>query len=79
MVKVNDAIAQSKERSPFEKCVQLDKDENLQIAPPLSQESIDLAQFAEDLRYRIAISPLEKVSGCTTPNRTSEHSWVGLR
>ncbi|MEG5025941.1 hypothetical protein QUB36_08535 [Microcoleus sp. AT8-B1] len=57
---VNDAIAQSKERSPFEKCVQLDKDENLQIAPPLSQESIDLAQFAEDLRYRIAISPLEK-------------------
>ncbi|MEG3884593.1 hypothetical protein QT971_10325 [Microcoleus sp. herbarium19] len=59
-VNVNDAIAQSKERSPFEKCVQLDKDENLQIAPPLSQESIDLAQFAEDLRYRIAISPLEK-------------------
>lgn len=59
-VNVNDAIAQSKERSPFEKCVQLDKDENLQIAPPLSQESIDLGQFAEDLRYRIAISPLEK-------------------
>ncbi|MEG4838251.1 hypothetical protein [Microcoleus sp. B9-D4] len=55
-VNVNDAIAQSKERSPFEKCVQLDKDEKLQIAPPLSQESIDLAQFAEDLRYRIAIS-----------------------
>ena len=59
-VNVNDAIAQSKERSPFEKCVQLDKDENLQIAPPLSQESIDLAQFAEDLRYRIAISPKGK-------------------
>lgn len=59
-VNVNDAIAQSKERSPFEKCVQLDKDEKLQIAPPLSQESIDLAQFAEDLRYRIAISSLEK-------------------
>ncbi|MEG4202806.1 hypothetical protein QUA20_02590 [Microcoleus sp. Pol7_A1] len=59
-VNVNDAIAQSKDRSPFEKCVQLDKDEKLQIAPPLSQESIDLAQFAEDLRYRIAISPLEK-------------------
>lgn len=55
-VNVNDAIAQSKERSPFEKCVQLDKDEKLQIAPPLSQESIDLAQFAEDLRYRIASS-----------------------
>jgi hypothetical protein len=59
-VNVNDAIAQSKERSPFEKCVQLDKDENLQIAPTLSQESIDLAQFAEDLRYRIAISPKGK-------------------
>ncbi len=59
-VNLNEAIAQSKERSPFEKCVQLDKDEKLQIAPPLSQESIDLAQFAEDLRYRIAISPLEK-------------------
>ncbi|MEZ2339549.1 hypothetical protein [Microcoleus sp.] len=58
-VNVNDAIAQSKERSPFEKCVQLDKDEKLQIVPPLSQESIDLAQFAEDLRYRIA-SPSEK-------------------
>ncbi|MEG4310190.1 MULTISPECIES: hypothetical protein [unclassified Microcoleus] len=57
---VNDAIAQSKERSPFEKCVQLDKDEKLQIAPPLSQESIDLAQFAKDLRYHIAKSSLEK-------------------
>ena len=59
-VNVNEAIPQSKEHSPFEKCVQLDKDEKLQIPPPLSQESIDLAQFAEDLRYRIAISPLQK-------------------
>lgn len=59
-VNVNDAIAQPKERSPFEKCVQLDKDVNLQSPPTLSQESIDLAQFAEDLRYHIAISPLEE-------------------
>ena len=59
-VNVNEAIAQSKQRSLIEKCVQLDKHEKLQIPPPLSQESIDLAQFAEDLRYRIAISPLEK-------------------
>ena len=59
-VNVNDAITQSKERSPFEKCLQKDKDEKLQIAPTLSQEPIDLAQFAEDLRYRIATSPLER-------------------
>jgi len=59
-VNVNDAIAQSKERSPFEKCAQLDKDEKLQFAPRLSQDPIDLAQFAEELRYRIAMSPSEK-------------------
>jgi hypothetical protein len=59
-VNVNDAIAQSKERSPFEKCVQMDRDERLQTAPVTSHESIDLTEFAEDLRYRIALSPLEK-------------------
>ncbi|MBD2012437.1 hypothetical protein H6F96_00195 [Microcoleus sp. FACHB-53] len=59
-VNVNDAIAQSKERSPFEKCVQMDKDERLQTAPVTSHEPINLTEFAEDLRYRIAFSPLEK-------------------
>jgi len=59
-VDVNNAIAQSKERSPFEKCVQMDKNETLQIAPTLFQEQIDLAEFARDLRYRIALSSPEK-------------------
>ncbi|MDL5051972.1 hypothetical protein QQ056_00060 [Oscillatoria laete-virens NRMC-F 0139] len=56
---VNDAISQSKERSPFEKCAQMDRNEKLQISPVLSREVIDLAQFAEDLRFRIALSPQE--------------------
>lgn len=51
---VNDAVSQSKERSPFEKCARMDRDEKLQTTPPLSREAIDLAQFAEDLRFRIA-------------------------
>ncbi|MBD2094272.1 hypothetical protein H6F90_03805 [Trichocoleus sp. FACHB-591] len=56
---VNDAISQSKERSPFEKCTQMDRDDKLQISPILSREVINLAQFAEDLRFRIALSPQE--------------------
>ena len=56
---VNDAISQSKERSPFEKCSQIDRAEKLQISPVLSREAIDLSQFAEDLRFRIALSPHE--------------------
>ena len=59
-ISVNDGISQSKERSPFEKCAALDKHENLQIVPRFSQEPIDLAEFAQDLRYRIARSPKEK-------------------
>lgn len=59
-VDVNNAIAQSKERSPFEKCVQMDKNETLQFAPTLFQEQIDLAEFARDLRDRIALSSPEK-------------------
>ena len=59
-VDVNNAIAQSKERSPFEKCVQMDKNETLQTAPTLFQEQIDLAEFAKDLRDRIALSSPEK-------------------
>lgn len=59
-ISVNDGISQSKERSPFEKCAALDRDENLQIVPRFSQGAIDLAEFAQDLRYRIAQSPKEK-------------------
>ena len=59
-ISVNDGISQSKERSPFEKCAALDKHENLQIVPRFSQGPIDLAEFAQDLRYRIARSPKEK-------------------
>jgi hypothetical protein len=57
---VDDGISQDRERSAFEKCVQMDRNEKLQLVSPFSQELIDLAQFAEDLRYRIAVSPLEK-------------------
>ena len=59
-ISVNDGISQSKERSPFEKCTALDKHENLQIIPRFSQGAIDLTEFAQDLRYRIAQSPKEK-------------------
>jgi len=57
---VDDGISQSKERSPFEKCLQMDKDEKLQLTLALAQEAIDLKQFAEDLRFRAALSQTEK-------------------
>lgn len=57
---VDDGISQSKERSPFEKCLQVDKDEKLQLTLMLSQEAIDLNQFAEDLRFRVAVSQPDK-------------------
>jgi len=59
-ITINDGITQAQERSPFEKCIQLDRDEKLQLTPISSSEPVDLAQFAQDLRYRIALSPSEK-------------------
>ncbi len=55
---VNDAVAQSKDKSPFPECFRMDSDARLQAEIPLCQDILNLKEFAEDLRDRIALSPL---------------------
>jgi len=55
---VDDAVAQSKDKSPFPECFRMDGDARLQAKIPLCQDIPDLKEFAEDLRDRIALSPL---------------------
>ncbi|MUG96346.1 hypothetical protein F7734_29995 [Scytonema sp. UIC 10036] len=55
---VNEAVTQSKDKSPFPECSRMDVEPSLQGEIPLCEHIPDLRQFAEDLRYRIALSPL---------------------
>lgn len=55
---VKDAIAQSKDKSPFPECSRMDSLTVLQTETPVWDELPNLREFAEDLRYRIALSPL---------------------
>jgi hypothetical protein len=55
---VDEAIGKDKEKSPFPECWNMDNDVRLQTEPFLSNDIINLKDFAEDLRYRIALSPL---------------------
>ena len=57
---VNEAVAQSQERSPFPECFRMDGDTRLQTEIPLCENIPDLNEFARDLRYRIALSPIEQ-------------------
>lgn len=57
---VNEAVAQSKDKSPFPECSRMDSDPRLQTDILLYEHIPDLKEFAEDLRYRIASSPLEQ-------------------
>jgi hypothetical protein len=50
-----DAIGESKNRSPFERCAFMDQDVQLQSITRTTQETINLEYFAKDLRYRIAL------------------------
>jgi hypothetical protein len=55
---VNEALAQSKDKSPFPECSRMDTERSLQGEIPLCENIPNLRQFVEDLRYRIALSPL---------------------
>ncbi|MEC4880227.1 MAG: hypothetical protein SAL70_02595 [Scytonema sp. PMC 1070.18] len=55
---VNEAVAQSQERSPFPECFRMDGDTRLQTEILLCENIPDLKEFARDLRSRIALSPL---------------------
>ena len=57
---VDDAVAQSRERSPFPHCVVMDNDPTLQTEITVYEDIADLKEFAEDLRYRIALSPSDR-------------------
>jgi len=52
-----EAIAETKNRSPFERCAFMDQDSQLQSSTLIAKEAINLREFAKDLRYRIAQLP----------------------
>lgn len=57
---VDERIRRSDGVSPFPSCSEMDRDENLQVRPPLHEEIPDLSVFCEDLQHRIAIDPDSK-------------------
>ena len=57
---VDERIRRSDGVSPFPSCSEMDRDENLQVRPPLHEEILDLSVFCEDLQHRIAIDPDSK-------------------
>jgi hypothetical protein len=54
---VDDRIRRSDGVSPFPSCSEMDRDEALQVSPPMYDEIPDLSAFCEDLQQRIAIDP----------------------
>ncbi|MEA5594793.1 hypothetical protein [Rivularia sp. UHCC 0363] len=54
---VDQAVSDSKNKSPFPECFRMDADARLQREIPLHEHIPDLEEFAEDLRSRIALSP----------------------
>jgi len=54
---VDDRIRRSDGVSPFPSCSEMDRDEALQVSPPMYDEISDLRVFCEDLQQRIAIDP----------------------
>lgn len=54
---VNQAVSDSKDKTPFPECFRMDADTRLQTQIPLDEDIPDLKEFAEDLRERIALSP----------------------
>lgn len=54
---VGQEIEKSKDTSPFPECIAMDENETLQTITPLEESIPNLRKFAQDLRYRIAISP----------------------
>ena len=56
-VEVDEAVSDSKNKSPFPECFRMDADAKLRREIPLHEHIPDLEEFAEDLRSRIALSP----------------------
>lgn len=54
---VDDRIRRSDGVSPFPSCSEMDRDEALQVSPPMYDEIPDLSAFCEDVQQRIAIDP----------------------
>jgi hypothetical protein len=54
---VGQEIENSKNTSPFSECIAMDDNKTLQTITPLEENIPNLREFAEDLRYRIAVSP----------------------
>ena len=54
---VDEAVSNSKNKTPFPECFRMDADSRLQREIPLYEHIPDLEEFAEDLRSRIALSP----------------------
>ncbi|WP_324281621.1 hypothetical protein VKI22_10865 [Cyanobacterium aponinum UTEX 3221] len=53
---IGQEIEKSKDTSPFPECIAMDENETLQTITPLEESIPNLREFAEDLRYRIAVS-----------------------
>ena len=54
---VDDRIRRADGVSPFPSCSEMDRDEALQVSPPMYDEIPELSAFCEDLQQRIAIDP----------------------
>lgn len=54
---VNQAVSDSKNKTPFPECFRMDADTKMQTEIPLYEHIPDLKEFVEDLRERIALSP----------------------
>jgi hypothetical protein len=59
---VNEALVQSQNISPFPECSRMDTNTSVQTKTLLNENNLDLKEFAEGLRYRIALSPLTQDS-----------------
>ncbi len=54
---VDEAVSDSKNKTPFPECYRMDADAKIQTEIPLYEHIPDLKEFVEDLRERIALSP----------------------
>lgn len=54
---VDERIRRSDGASPFPSCSEMDRDDALQVSPPMIDEIVDLSAFCDDLQHRIAIDP----------------------
>jgi MoxR-like ATPase len=56
-VEMHELVSRHEAESPFPACTAMDADVELQSPPPETSSIVDLAQFVEELRHRIAHDP----------------------